>query len=114
MINKEKLMKKLIDAYEDYIIEASVNIPLDEIMLNHPDGAEFGVVQTDLGAKLNNYRDVINTLKFCLLNEESSPLIRHSYDEETKREMKYQTQDLYDLMVEETETHLIKHSNNKS
>ena len=59
MINKEKLIKKLIDAYEDYIIEASINIPVDHILLNHPDGAEFGVVQTDLGAKLNNYKDVM-------------------------------------------------------
>jgi hypothetical protein len=109
MINKEKLIKRLIDAYEDYIIEASVNIPLDEVMMNHPDGAEFGVVQTELGAKLNNYRDVINTLKFCLLNEERFPLIRHSYDEQTKQKMKNETQDLFDLMMDENHP-----ANNKS
>jgi len=100
MINKEKLIKKLIDAYEDYIIEASINIPVDHILLNHPDGAEFGVVQTDLGAKLNNYKDVINTLKFCLLNEERFPLIRHSYVEETKKEMKNGVNDMFDLMLD--------------
>lgn len=101
MINKEKLIKKLIDAYEDYIIEASINIPVDHILLNHPDGAEFGVVQTELGAKLNNYKDVINTLKFCLLNEERFPLIRHSYDEQTEQEMKNSANDLLDLMMDE-------------
>ncbi len=100
MINKEKLIKKLIDAYEDYIVEASINIPVDRILLNHPDGAEFGVVQTGLGAELNNYRDVINTLKFCLLNEERFPLIRHSYVEETKEEMKNGVNNMFDLMLD--------------
>ena len=96
MINKEKLIQRLINTYEDFIIEACVEIPLDRIILNHPDGEEFGTVQTQLGVKLSNYRDVINTLKFCLLNEENFPLIRHSYDEETKIDMKNQVADLFD------------------
>ena len=30
MINKEKLIKRLINTYEDYVMEACLNIPLDK------------------------------------------------------------------------------------
>lgn len=95
MINKEKLIKRLINTYEDYVMEACLNIPLDKIILNHPDGAEHGIVETELGIRLNNYRDVINTLTFCLLEEERFPLVKQWNADKPE-----QYDDLFNVMLD--------------
>jgi len=66
MINKETLTKKLIEIYEELILELSLNIPLEKLVLNHPKGEKHGVVSTKLNMKIDALHTTVFNLKECL------------------------------------------------
>tara|TARA_Y100001973_G_C5002964_1_gene234608 strand:- start:250 stop:507 length:258 start_codon:yes stop_codon:yes gene_type:complete len=66
MINKETLTKKLIETYEELIRLLSLNVPLENLILNHPNGKGDEVVATKLNMKIDNLHTTAYNLKECL------------------------------------------------